>query len=127
MSIMSQINNMTVKRVEEFVVWQESRVVAREVYKMTANFKDWNLKDQMRRAAVSMAANIAEGYEKQSDDEFARYLYISKGSSGELRTLLIIARDVGHLSEVETEKLIKQAAIISGRLSRLITYLKKPP
>jgi len=118
---------MTVKRVEEFVVWQESRVVAREVYKITANFKDWNLKDQMRRAAVSIAANIAEGYEKQSDDEFARYLYISKGSSGELRTLLIIARDVGCLIEMETEKLIKQTAIISGRLSRLITYLKKPP
>ena len=79
-------------------VWQEAKALAVAVYRMTSSpgiSQDFGLKNQMRRAAVSIASNISEGYERFSDAEFVRFLYIAKGSLSEFVTQLDIAREVG--------------------------------
>ncbi len=88
---------MKFNRFEEIEVWQLSRKLVKDIYKITtepAFSKDFGLKDQIRRCAVSIPSNIAEGYERKSNVEFIRFLYISKGSAGELRTQLYIAYDL---------------------------------
>jgi four helix bundle protein len=81
---------------------------------------DFGLRDQLRRAAVSIPSNIAEGDERETDKESVRYLYIAKGSSAEVQTQLIIAGEIGHLPAGEVERLIASAEEISRMLSALI-------
>ena len=84
----------------ELRVWQEAKALAVQVYNITTNAsfaKDYGLRDQARRAAVSVASNIAEGYERNSNKDFIRFLLISKGSLSELRTHLEIALEIGYL------------------------------
>jgi four helix bundle protein len=71
---------------EDLAVWKESMQLATEVYSLLINCKDYGLKDQIQRAAVSIPSNIAEGFERQSNKEFIHYLFIAKGSCGELHT-----------------------------------------
>ena len=83
-------------------VWQEAKALAVEVYRVASCggiSRDFGLKDQMQRAAVSIASNICEGYERRSDAEFLRFLHIAKGSLSELVTQLEIALEVGLISE----------------------------
>jgi four helix bundle protein len=87
---------------EELTVWQKSKELAVEVYQLTnstAFAKDYGLKDQMRRAAVSIPSNIAEGDERETDKEAIRYFFIAKGSAAELITQAIIAREIGYILE----------------------------
>lgn len=82
---------MKFQRFEEIEVWKLSRILVKEIYDITnapAFSKDFGLKDQIRRSAVSIPCNISEGYERKSNTEFIRFLYISKGSAGEVRTQL---------------------------------------
>ncbi|MEJ2685452.1 MAG: four helix bundle protein [Candidatus Sulfobium sp.] len=80
------------KRFEDLEVWKSSYKLAVEIYKRFSNCKDYGLKDQITRSSVSVPSNIAEGFERNSNKEFIRYLYIAKGSCGELRTQLHIAQ-----------------------------------
>jgi four helix bundle protein len=87
-------------RFEDFIAWQKSRVLTAQIYKLTerARFaKDFGLKDQIRRAAVSTMSNIAEGFERGKPTEFHQFLSIAKGSNGELRSQLYVALDVSYL------------------------------
>ena len=80
-----------VKRFEDLVVWQKSMALAEEIYRITKSGefgKDWGLKDQVRKAAVSIPSNIAEGFERYSAQELKQFLNIAKGSAGEVRTQL---------------------------------------
>jgi four helix bundle protein len=115
------------KRFEELIVYQRARGLVKEVYALTrrsAFAKDWGLVDQIRRASVSIMSNIAEGFERGSNVEFVQFLYIAKGSCGEVRCQLTVAMDQGYVSEAECERLSDTCCVISGMLSSFINYLK---
>ena len=121
---------MTVKRFEDLLIWQEARKLTRCIYETTSKetFKrDFSLSDQMRRAAVSVMANIAEGFERCNNKEFIQYLFIPKSSCGELRSHLYVAVDQRYITEREHLELATKAAGISTMINNLIDYLKKTP
>src|ERR1041384_2391567 len=100
---------MTVTHFEELQIWKDARVLAKEIYSLTsgARFsKDFNLRGQIRAAAVSIMANIAEGFERSGNQEFSQFLYVAKGSCGEVRSQLYIAMDQGYLSASESEQIL---------------------
>ena len=117
-----------VQKLEDLKAWQEGKLLAVAVYKITLTeiwLKDYSLRDQIRRSSVSVPSNIAEGYGRSGNKEFIRYLYIAKGSLYELKTQLLIANEIGYLSELDLkntgEQIDKVAKIISG----LLHYLKE--
>ena len=83
----------TVKKFEDLFIWQKARELTREVYRVTNDWKDKGLQDQIRRASVSVLSNIAEGFERGTKDEFLYFLYIARGSAGEVRAQLYVAYD----------------------------------
>jgi four helix bundle protein len=115
---------------EDLPVWQKARELGVSIYKATAEgklSKDYGLKDQIQRAAVSVSSNIAEGFERGSKRKFIQFLYISKSSCGELRSQLYIAKDLGYLENDYSETLINSAYNTSKQISGLIKYLKNTP
>lgn len=115
-----------IQRFEDLEVWQLARVLVKEVYKITkkAEFqKDFGLKDQVRRCAVSIMANISEGFERKTQKEFINFLFIAKGSCGELRNHFYVSFDLGYLDKETFNNLQDQAITISKSLSGFIKYL----
>ncbi len=106
-------------------IWKDGCLFAKDVYSVTQNWRDFGLKDQIARSAVSVPSNIAEGSERGSDKEFSRFLYIAKASCEECRTQLYIANLNGSLSYSSFRKLDAQASSISKRIGALIKYLTK--
>ncbi len=119
-----------VERFEDLVAWQKARVLTREVYLVTRQgslSRDFGLTGQMQRAAVSIMANIAEGFERSGLGEFHQFLSIAKASCAELRSHLYLAMDVGYLDEPTFERLSEQAeevARIIGGLRSSVAHLK---
>jgi four helix bundle protein len=108
---------------KELKVWQQAKDLAVYIYKMTedGNFaRDYGLKDQIRRAAISIPSNIAEGDELGTDKQAIRFFYTAKGSSAEVLTQAIIALEIGYISEEEFSHVEKECQHISGMLMRLI-------
>ncbi len=115
------------KSFEEMAVWQRSRELVKFIYLIIRNkdfCKDFSLTDQIRRAAVSVMSNIAEGFERGSNTEFIQFLYIAKGSCGEVRTQLYAAIDQSYITSVEFKSGKELCVDISGQVSGLIQYLK---
>jgi four helix bundle protein len=113
----------------ELRVWQEAKKLAVEIYKLTGSgslSKDFGLKDQTQRAVVSIASNISEGYERKSDAEFIRFLFISKGSLSELVTQLEIATEVGLIPEEFHMPIADQCNKVGAMLTKLIQSRKAP-
>ena len=105
---------------EDLVIWQKAIEFAKDVYVVTEKdgiAKDFGLKNQLRRAAVSISNNIAEGFERRSRKEYLNFLNIAKGSAGESRNLLHIAQEVGYLNAEEHEQLRGQARFLSGSIT----------
>ena len=114
---------MPITRFEDIKSWQEARVLAGEIYALTNDgtfARDYGLRDQIRRATVSILSNIAEGFEKDTPREFCRYLRIAKGSAGEVRAQLYIALDVGYLTQDQFPPLYDRTNTISRLLHGLI-------
>jgi four helix bundle protein len=112
-----------VERFEDLVAWQKARGFAAEIYRVTniGEFaRDWDLRGQIRRAAVSVMSNISEGFERNRPREFYHFLSISKGSCGEARSQLYVALDAQYLSQPDFDKLSAQAE----ELSRVISGLR---
>ncbi len=109
-----------VNRFEDLNVWKKSMRLSIELYAELQDCKDFGLRDQMQRAAVSIPSNIAEGYERNSNKEFVQFLYIAKGSASELRTQLYIAGEVEILSKKSVNEFIDQTKQLSGMLHNLI-------
>ena len=104
-------------------VWQNAKDLAVKIYKLTKSSdfaKDFGLKDQIQRSAVSVASNIAEGDELGSDKQSVRFFYISKGSVAELTTQLIIANEIGYINNVTKDILLDDCDKISAMLTKLI-------
>jgi len=107
----------------ELKVWQHSKDMAVYIYQLTnqGSFeRDVGLKDQIRRAAVSIPSNIAEGDERNTNKESIRFFYIAKGSLAEVVTQTIIAREIGYLSDNIYNELIDECSIIGKMLGKLI-------
>ncbi len=111
---------------EELEVWQRACLLAVEVHRLLKDSKDYGLKDQMTRAAVSIASKLAEGSERGSIAEYIRFLYISKGSAAELRTQVYIAAKLGSVIPQDTaNELIQELKEVSNMLYGLIKSLEK--
>lgn len=111
---------------EDLEVWKKACRLAVRIYEVLKGCRDFGLKDQMTRSAISIASNIAEGAERDSKAEFIRFLHISKGSSAELRTQIYIAADVKILHDDLSKELVNELKTLSKQLQSLINSLKKP-
>ncbi|MBN2638840.1 MAG: four helix bundle protein [Bacteroidales bacterium] len=114
-----------VKRFEELEIWKEARVLNKELFLLFSDHKNFAFRDQLLRASLSVLNNIAEGFERDSDKEFQRFLKIAKGSAGEVRNMFYIANDLNYLSNDQAEVFIEKIAKISSGISKLIKYLNK--
>ena len=110
---------------EELEVWKRGCKLAVEVYLVLKVCREFGLREQMNRAAVSIPSNIAEGAERNSVKEFVRFMHIAKGSAAELRTQLYIAEKIGILSPGLARPLITESKEISSMLQGLINSLKQ--
>jgi four helix bundle protein len=117
----------TFKTFEEIEVWQKSRNFTKEVYnisKQNTFYKDLGLREQIRRASVSIMSNISEGFERNGKKEFLQFLSIAKGSAGEVRSHLYVAYDQEYLIKEKFDELIIVVTEISRMLNGLMNYLK---
>lgn len=117
-------------RVEEIEAWQESRKLAAEVYRLTSVglwARDFGLRDQVRRAAVSIPSNIGEGFARESNAEFVRFLAIARGSASEVKTQMYIALDLGYVDEDSFHAIYARIERICKMITGLMQYLKKTP
>jgi four helix bundle protein len=117
-----------VKYFEDLDVWKEARRLTNEIYAATrdgAFSKDFGLRDQIQRAAVSIMSNIAEGFERGGNQEFLQFLYIAKGSCGEVRSQLYVALDQGYVTKEQFVPMFNSLRKQSGMLAGLIEYLRR--
>ena len=117
----------TINRFEDLIAWQKARKLAATVYTASrkgAFAKDFSLADQIRRAAVSIGSNIAEGFDRGNNKEFITFLGIAKGSAAEVRSQFYTAFDVGHLSDCEFEELKSMAEETAKVINGLLTTLR---
>jgi four helix bundle protein len=117
------------KGFRDLIVWQRSKDLAVLIYQITSTgplSKDYSLRDQIRRTVISVASNIAEGDERDTDKESVRFFFIAKGSLAELRTQIEISFDIGYLLEEEYQKIEKECEELAKMLGKLIEIRKKP-
>jgi len=118
---------MKIERFEDLEIGKEAREICKFVYEVTSRElfnKDFRFRDQMRASSGSIMDNIAEGFERGGNKEFAQFLYISKGSCGETRSQAYRAFDCKYLSESELQQLIKITIAENAKITNLIKYLK---
>lgn len=124
----SKVQRPKVVRFEDLDAWRKARQLTRAVYERTRTgdfAKDFALRDQIRRAVVSVMANIAEGFERGGDQEFLQFLAIAKGSCGEVRAQLYAAFDQGYLSPAEFDVLAAAATDVSKLIAGLMRYIRQ--
>src|SRR3990167_2925456 len=106
-------------RFEDIIAWQKSKELALLVYKLFKNCKDYEFKVQIQKAVISIMNNVAEGYERMSNKEFRNFLYIAKGSCGEVRSMTYIALEQKYINKNSFDDLNSRAIEISRILSGL--------
>jgi four helix bundle protein len=119
-----------IRTFEDLIVWQKSIAFVKQVYLVTAEGtlrRDFGLRDQLRRAAVSIPTNIAEGFERSSRKEYLLFLNIAKGSAGEVRSLCRVSFDVGYFSQSTYDDLRERSMVISRSLYNQIQAIKRAP
>jgi len=118
---------MRISRFEDLECWQEARILVRQVYKVTRAVqfgKDYGLTGQIQRAAISVMANIAEGFVRRSNREFVQFLFVAMSSAAEVQNHLYVAMDQKYLSQEEFAVIYSQADKTARIISGLISYLK---
>ena len=116
----------TFRRFEDIQAWQKARVITQNVYRITANgsfAKDYGLRDQLRRASVSIMANIAEGFARRSDRDFANFLNISRSSTAEVQSHLYVALDQKYMSQADFDELYLAVEKASKMIFALARHL----
>lgn len=119
---------MRIIKFEDLNIWKLSLKITKLIYDISANryfIKDFGLKDQIRRAVVSISSNIVEGFEKNNNNELIRYLKIAKGSIGEVRNQLIIAKEINYISLIEFDNINKLLLDLANQTGSFISYLEK--
>ena len=114
---------MKIEKFEDILAWQKSKILAISAYDHFRLSKDFSFKDQVQRAAISISNNIAEGYERQSNKEFSKFLFIAKGSCAEVRSMLYIGLELKYISEKDFNTMYSLSLEISKMLSGLIKTL----
>lgn len=117
----------TVEKFEDLELWQIGKQIAIEAYRVSdvePIKSDWGLKDQFRRAAMSLSDNVAEGFEYNNNPDFIRFLTYAKGSSGEFRNKVIILKEANKMNDTEYEFFYTKAVEFSAKAKNLIKYLK---
>ncbi len=120
----------TILRFEDMEVWQTARELTRRIYEITHNevfSKDFGLTNQMRRAAVSIMSNIAEGFESRTNILFKEYLGRAKASAGELRAQVYVTKDIGYIYENDCKELLQLCEKCSRQISKFMQYLEQQP
>ncbi|MEN8187618.1 MAG: four helix bundle protein [Bacteroidota bacterium] len=113
------------KTFEELEVYQKALNFTVKIFKLTENSSiNYNIRNQLERAALSISNNIAEGFELQSNKQFVKFLYISKGSSGECRNILKVAKKMQQVEDIKYDELNENIVEISKQLSNFIKYLE---
>ena len=118
--------NLRINRFEDIIAWQKAKEMSIQVYKSFDVVRDFGFKDQIQRASVSVMNNIAEGFERQTDNEFRQGLYIAKGSCGEVRSMVYLASELNIIDADETEILLNLSIEISKVISGLIKSINNP-
>ena len=119
------IMNPKVEKFEDLIVWQNAIELCACIYKTFKNSRDFAFRDQICRAAVSVPSNIAEGFERQHNKEYVQFLFIAKGSAGEVRTQVEIASKLEYIDEMIYNSLIDDTRKISAQLFKLIQTRKE--
>lgn len=114
-----------VERFEDLRIWKEARAIVKFVYLDMRRCRDFGFRDQIQRAGVSIMNNIAEGFERKSDKEFARFLNIAKGSAGEVRSMYYAAEDLEYISKEQAKERREFAEGISKGIGSLEGYLRR--
>jgi four helix bundle protein len=121
------VERKKVETFEDLLVWQKGIELVKQVYLLTAGGKlnrDFGLRDQLQRAAVSIPTNIAEGFERASRKEYLLFLNIAKGSAGEVRSLLRVAFEIGHIDQTTHDRLTSAVTELSRYLANQIKALR---
>jgi four helix bundle protein len=118
-----KVRTMKIERFEDIISWQKSKELSVSIYKILKNDTDFGFRNQIERASVSIMNNIAEGFERQTNNEFKQFLYIAKGSCGEVRSMLFLAKELDKISIENFKKLYSLSIEISKLLSGLIKSL----
>ncbi len=116
---------MAFQSFEDLEVWQRGCRLAVNVFKAFAKCRNFTMQDQVQRASLSVPSNVAEGYERNSNKEFIRFLNIAKGSCGELRTQLYISRKLDFLTKADFDQLVRESKEISAMLHGLSRAVAK--
>ena len=114
---------MKIERFEELIAWQKSKELTILIYRLFKNNKDLSFKDQIQRASISIMNNIAEGLERKSNRELMNFLYIAKGSCGEVRSMLCIANDLSYITKNDLNIANNLSIEVSKLLSGFIKVL----
>ena len=120
---MAKINNF-----ENLEIWKLSLQITKLIYDLTAKndfSRDFGLRDQIRRSIISVSSNIVEGFEKNNNNEFIRFLKIAKGSAGETRNQLHIASIVNYINKDEFKQISEMLKCLSSQIGGFIVYLQK--
>ena len=123
--MLSELVYLYVGYFKKLRVWQDSMVLIEKVYRLCSEGqleKDFGLRNQVTRSAISIASNIAEGEERSSDQDSIRFFYYAKGSIAELITQIRIAESIGYVSSVNADEIESLAENINASLKRLIAY-----
>ena len=123
-----EVKTSTIHKFEDLIAWQKARDLTRIIYQLTANDKfnrDFGLRDQIRRAAVSIMSNVAEGFERMGKAEFHQFLVIAKASCAEVRSQLYVALDIGYIAEEQFKEVNGLAEEVGRIIGGLRVSLKK--
>jgi len=114
---------MRIERFEDIIAWQKSKELTIQIYRLFKESKDFGFKGQIQRASVSVMNNIAEGFERKGNKEFKQFLFIAKGSCGEVHSMLYLAKDLDKITEKDFRMFFNLSEGISKILSGLIKTL----
>src|SRR3989344_4702172 len=108
---------MKIEKFEDIIAWQKAKNLTLILYRIFKNSRDFAFRDQILRASVSIMNNIAEGFERKGDKELSKFLYIAKGSCGEVRSMLYLAKELNYISAEDFKKIYELSLEISRILS----------
>jgi four helix bundle protein len=119
---------MKIKKFKDILAWKKARELNKMIYTITQKksfSKDYTMIDQIRRASISIASNIAEGFGRQTDKEFIQFLYIAKGSISEVQSQLYLSLDLGYIGKDEFKTVFDSSIECEKIINGFITYLKR--
>ena len=119
-----------IERFEDLEVWLLARLIASNIYRLTHGTefaRDFGLQDQIRREAVSIVSNIAEGFGRKSSSQFSHFLEIASGSTAEVEAQLYIALDLDYISQTQFDETLAEATRVGQMLTKLMQYLRRTP